>query len=143
MRRLIPLICLIVGAPTTGSAKKTAATLTLKISGCRSDRGKVRVALFRSARGFPDKAKKAAALRTVAIKKRRAVVRFPNLPFGEYAAAAYHDENENRKLDRSWLGFPKEANGASNGARGGWGPPKFKDARFKVSASRTIVIKLR
>ena len=41
-----------------------------------------------------------------------------------------HDENSNGKLDRNFVGMPKEGVGASNDAKGSFGPPKFADARF-------------
>ena len=37
------------------------------------------------------------------IKEGKAVVVFENLPFGNYAAVAYHDENTNQKLDHHFL----------------------------------------
>lgn len=42
----------------------------------------------------------------------------------------FHDENSNGKLDRNFMGIPREGVGASNGARGHFGPPKFGDAEF-------------
>jgi uncharacterized protein (DUF2141 family) len=44
---------------------------------------------------------------------------------------AYHDENGNGALERSFLGIPKEGVALSNNARGHLGPPKLKDARFE------------
>jgi uncharacterized protein (DUF2141 family) len=43
-----------------------------------------------------------------------------------------HDENGDGKLERNFLGVPKEGVGASNDARGRMGPPKWKDARFEL-----------
>jgi hypothetical protein len=39
-------------------------------------------------------------------------------------------KNSNGKLDRNFMGSPKEGVGASNDAKGSFGPPKFADARF-------------
>lgn len=125
-------------------ARSAAVTLSVKITGCRDDQGVVRVALFRTGEGFPLKMKRAVAVRSAPIKKRTSSCKFSGLPTGTYAAIAYHDENNNGKLDTSWIGAPEEATGASNGARGRRGPPKFKDASFSAAApSRAITIVLR
>lgn len=60
-------------------------------------------------------------------------VAIPDLPYGNYAISLYHDENNNKKLDTNFLKIPKEPYGFSNNARGIFGPPKFKDARFSFS----------
>jgi len=52
------------------------------------------------------------------------------LPSGTYALAIYHDEDDDGKLDKNWLGIPREPIGFSNDARGRMGPPKFEDAAF-------------
>jgi len=49
----------------------------------------------------------------------------------EYAVMAHHDKNQNGKLDVNWIGYPREAMGASRGAKGGpFGGPRWSSARF-------------
>ena len=55
------------------------------------------------------------------------------IPEGEYAIAVFHDENTNGKLDTNFLGIPKEQYGFSNHAKGQMKPPKFEDAKFKLT----------
>jgi uncharacterized protein (DUF2141 family) len=45
--------------------------------------------------------------------------------------SAFHDRNNNGELDKDWLGVPVEDYGASNDARGTFGPPSFEDAKFR------------
>jgi uncharacterized protein (DUF2141 family) len=54
------------------------------------------------------------------------------VPAGTYAAQAFHDENDNRELDRNFLGMPKEGMGFSNDAPMHFGPPRFDVAAFAV-----------
>lgn len=61
----------------------------------------------------------------------RAVCVFANLPPGTYSGGAFHDANDNGKLDTNWIGIPKEGVASSNNAKGRMGPPKFKDASFE------------
>jgi uncharacterized protein (DUF2141 family) len=55
---------------------------------------------------------------------------------GTYAVSVFHDENSNGKLDTNLMGIPREGVGASNGARGHFGPPKFDDAAFHFSGGQ-------
>ena len=48
----------------------------------------------------------------------------------------FHDENSNGKLDTKFMGIPREGVGASNGAKGHLGPPKFEAAAFSFSGGR-------
>ncbi|NMM28154.1 MAG: DUF2141 domain-containing protein [Glaciimonas sp.] len=59
-------------------------------------------------------------------------VTVPDLPPGKYAVAAYVDNNKNGKLDKNFLGVPKEIYGFSNDARGIFGPPDFAEAAFEI-----------
>ena len=68
---------------------------------------------------------------------------FTNLKPGTYAAAAFHDENSDKKINSNLLGIPKEGIGVSNNVKGRFGPPKFDDAKFTFSQpTQTITIAL-
>ena len=57
---------------------------------------------------------------------------FENVLAGEYAILCYHDKNNNDKMDFQPNGMPLESYGASNNVMN-FGPPRFDDAKFKVS----------
>ena len=57
-----------------------------------------------------------------------------NVPAGDYAAQAFHDENRNRDIDRALFGIPREGVGFSRNARIAFSPPKWKDAVFSHQA---------
>lgn len=63
----------------------------------------------------------------------RETYRFEEVPAGEYALVVYHDENENGRLDKNFIGIPKEPMGFSNRYKPK-GPPTFDRARFAVNA---------
>jgi hypothetical protein len=52
-------------------------------------------------------------------------------PNATYAISVFHGENSNGKLDTNFLGMPRGGMGASNGAKGHFGPPKFVAAAFR------------
>ena len=55
------------------------------------------------------------------------------LPAGEYALSIFQDVNDDGKLERNFIGLPKEPAGLSNNLRPKFGPPKYKDAVFPVT----------
>lgn len=73
------------------------------------------------------------------ITDQECILMLEGLETGQYAFRYFHDENENDKLDTSWLGIPKEGYGFSNSRKGRFGPPKFKHTVFAVNQDTTIV----
>jgi uncharacterized protein (DUF2141 family) len=68
---------------------------------------------------------------------------FTNLRPGTYAVIAFHDENDNGKLDENGWGVPTEGYGFSNNAEGFLGPASFKDAAVTLDqADKTVEIRL-
>ena len=79
---------------------------------------------------------------TRAASERNAVFHIKDLPIGEYAVRAFHDENNNGKLDKGIFGQPVEGWGVSNDARGFMSAPPFKKMLVKVEKSMTIAFKI-
>jgi uncharacterized protein (DUF2141 family) len=112
--------------------------LTVKISGLKNNTGVVQVGLFNSDGTFLKKAFKGTSSE---IKLNSATVIFSNIPKGKYGVSAYHDANNNGKLDTNFLGIPKEDVACSNNAKGKMGPPKYEDAKFDLSKDLKIDVK--
>ena len=108
----------------------------VEIGGLRNDKGQVTCALSSSPDGFPKKSEKAIAHVSSTISDHQAVCDFSGIAPGTYAVSVFHDENSNGKLDTNFMGIPREGVGASNGARGQFGPPKFDAAAFQFSSGR-------
>jgi uncharacterized protein (DUF2141 family) len=129
----------LISALAWHTGRAAADTLTVKLTGLRGTAGVVRVMLWRDAAGFPTKAERAVAQRSAAVTGSEMELSFTGLSRGIYAAAAYHDENSNGIMDRSFLGWPVEPTAASNGARGTVGPPSFADAAFELKQSAQTI----
>lgn len=130
------LIIALLGAAGAASA----ATVQVRVDGVRNDTGVVQVALCDEAT-YP---KDCRLTTSVPAKAGSVTVELPNVPAGSWAALAYHDENSNKKLDTNFVGMPKEGYGFSNGAKGTFGPPKFKDTAITVgegTTSATVILK--
>ena len=129
-----------VEAQTTGSAN-----LTVHVSGARNAKGKIRVALFSDGKGFPNDASQTVHTQAADIDPQTlsAQVVFAGLPAGVYAVSVFHDENMNEKLDKNFMGVPKEGYGASNNPKKKMGPPNFDEAKFQLSGTeQSVEIKL-
>ena len=66
-----------------------------------------------------------------------------NLPEGIYAIALFIDANKNMKIDKNFLGIPKEQYGFSNNAMGNLSGPSFEQAKFQVKGNSIQNIKLK
>ena len=132
-----------------------AGELRVTIEGIRSSHGTVMIGLYDSSGSFGKAVQSsdkegflidpnrfgAVALRANAAMKSAVV--FSNLPPGRYAAIAFHDEDGDGKLDKSFLGVPTEPYGFSNNAQGFLGPPTFDDAAVVFGhGDRTIRVAL-
>ena len=113
-----------------------ANIIRVEVSGMRNDKGQTMCALFSSAADFPKRGDKAIAHTKSDISHGRSVCEFPGVAPGRYAVSVFHDENANGKMDTNFMGIPREGVGASNNARGHFGPPKFDDAAFQYSGSK-------
>ncbi|MEM9671851.1 MAG: DUF2141 domain-containing protein [Cyclobacteriaceae bacterium] len=116
--------------------------LLIQVVGMESKQGAVQVAIFNSPDKFLERPCHQYAIETI---EQDTVQASFNLPPGEYAVAVYHDENENKELDKNFFGIPYEAYGFSNDARGSrLGPPSFNDAKVTIAQKQqTVYIKLR
>ena len=66
-----------------------------------------------------------------------------DLPDGSYAIALFMDLNGNKKIDKNFLGIPKEQYGFSNNAMGTLSAPTFAQAQFTLAGSAVQNINLK
>lgn len=140
-----PGLCVVCALLAAGSAMATAASaqratpprattprLVVNVY-TRNDRGRVFCAIWRGRQGYPtQRERNVGETLDRTIVNRTAQCVFDGLVPGEYAVAAFHDENANNDLDRNFLGIPSEGTGASNDAHNMFGPPSYDDARFRL-----------
>ena len=119
-----------------------AGDLTIEVSGVTRDRGRIYVAVYDRAETFPISGRQLIG-QILDPADRHLTVHFKDLPPGQYAAVAFQDSNGNGKLDKNFLGIPKEPYGFSNGARGSAGPPKFSAAAVTLQSNATTNIELK
>jgi uncharacterized protein (DUF2141 family) len=122
----------IAGAALLFPLAAQAGTVEVEVDNVRSALGHVRVAICLQASFLKDRCEHDMAVVSV---KGTTIVRFENIPPGEYAAQGYLDEKDWGEVRRDLLGFPEQGIGFSNDAPLRAGPPKWADARFTVGAT--------
>lgn len=114
--------------------------LEVRVEGIEHMEGSMRFALFGSPEGFPSDHGLAERIETMAITDSVMVWSVSEVPTGLWAVAVLHDEDGNGEMGTGWMGRPSEGWGASNDARGSFGPPSFEDASFEMPASGTSIV---
>ncbi len=122
--------------PSDGAKKR--GSLIVKFNGMSSNNGKVIIALCNSDANYKDH-KSPFIGKSISIDKNTAIVEFEDLPSGEYAIKAFHDEDSNDDLNTNIFGIPVEDYGFSNNARSMFGPPSWQDAKFVLNDDGKVV----
>lgn len=138
MKHLI-LITFLIFSFSTKVFSQENYTIKVEFTNFKSDKGNVFITLYNKKEDFlkvPFKTKIAKII------NQKATVIFKGISPKEYTISAFHDENNNKKMDTKLFGIPKEPVGISNNAKGFFGPPKYEDAKFTVNKNTTLKIKM-
>lgn len=124
---------------TSVNAQTGTSRVIVTVTGVRNDAGKVVIGMWNSKDGFPKEGPKAFRQSSVAIVNGTATTTFSEVPYGEYAVAVFHDENNNGKMDSRFPGIPIEGTGASNNPHPKFSAPSFSECRFEVRDPEKII----
>ena len=114
-------------------------SIHVHVHGLRNAAGTVKVVLYGpDPKSFLVKGEKTDTEREPAIKGDMTLcVAAPE--DGRYAVVVYHDENDNHKFDRNWIGLPTEGFGVSNNPSLFLAAPTFEESSFEVTGDMTSV----
>lgn len=121
----------------TAHADEAGAEIVASVSGLRSTRGVVRIALYATHGDWLSHERTLASCEAAVVGD-EASCSLVHHARGTYAIALLHDEDGDGDMDRDFIGLPQEGYGFSSGARPGLGPPSFEDASFVHGEHRTI-----
>jgi len=111
--------------------------VTLNITNIESIEGKLFLSIYQDAQSF----KKKEPLKTISVQvDGKDMTITEKLPQGEYVFFVYQDLNENDKLDRNFLGMPKEPVGYGN--HKGGRPGGFNKLKIEIKENKSVDIKL-
>jgi UDP:flavonoid glycosyltransferase YjiC (YdhE family)/uncharacterized protein (DUF2141 family) len=132
LRGLLALLALATGV-SVSSVRAAPASLAPPVTNeirfsvsVASPGGHVVCALFRRS-GWLEKP---AKWERVSIRKGQSECVFSGVSPDVYGISAFHDENDNTRLDTNFLGIPSESWCTSRDAKAFFGPPSFDDAKF-------------
>lgn len=122
------------------AAPEQNCTLRIHVDGFRNTIGNLGTIIFTSPDGWPEDENKCLRHGPAPINKstRTAVAEW-QLPPGTYGVAAIHDENSNHKLDRNFLGIPKEGFGFANNPHVGLSAAPFSAALVHLACPATDI----
>ncbi|HWQ25270.1 MAG TPA: DUF2141 domain-containing protein [Chlorobaculum sp.] len=132
------LLSLLSGTTAANGENCSDGCISVSISNLRNSEGKVGVALFRVKDGFPDKTERALEGRIIQAGE-HCLVKFEHVPYGTYAVSVLHDENSNGKMDKTFIGVPKEGFGTSNNPKVRMGPPSFSESSFELDTGNVTL----
>lgn len=124
-------ICL-VSIVAVGQTKVVA-----EISGFKNDKGVCRACLFNNPASFTGESGQPFKCIALPVSNLSAQAVF-NVPAGTYALFIFHDANSNNKMDKNFLGIPKEGYGASKNKLPFAGAPTYDDNKFMVDDKATV-----
>ena len=138
MKKLAISVLMIIGlSSVTNLVAQSKIEVTVK--NVKESKGTIRVALFNNETDFLEQALESKVVKASATETN---VVFDNLKPGEYAISVIHDVNENKELDKGFMGIPKEPYGFSNDARGKFGPPSYEESKLIVKGDVKTSIKV-
>lgn len=138
MKTKLQILCLCASLPFAAPA--TAGDLVIELKGIRSNEGSIMggVHVRMPDVKFPAPDSSVHSFRTLAREGTVTVV-FKDLPPGDYALTAFHDEDGDHELGRNALGIPTEGYAFGNDAVGFMGPPKFEDTAVTLAEGEAQV----
>lgn len=106
--------------------------IVVTIKNFENNKGVCRACVFATASSFNGEGQPLQCTQAD-ISGKVAQVTFANLPVGVYAVSVFHDTNNNQKMDKNFLGIPKEGYGASKNKLPFASAPTFDDNKFSVT----------
>lgn len=112
------------------------------MSNFKNDNGVCRACLFNNPASFKGESGTPFKCEVVAVKNQMAQAVF-NVPAGTYALFVFHDANGNNKMDKNFIGIPKEGYGASKNKIPFASAPSYNDNKFLVEEKATVRLQIR
>lgn len=130
------ILCILGGILFFAFDSNDTANLHLEITNIKSSKGAMMVAIYDSKANFPQ-GKITIKNRIADVKVGKMFVDIPNIPKGKYAVAIFHDVNDNRKIDKNFIGYPTEPFGFSKNFKPRVSAPKFEDCSIDIVEVKT------
>ena len=137
---ILTTVFFLLGIGLTFGQETETVDLTIEVNITKYNKGTIMMALYDSSDTYMKKTYKATKQKVV---DNKAIIRFQNIKKGTYAFSMFHDVNGNQKMDKNFMGIPKEPYGFSNNKKGKFGPPDFDKVQFDVSNDLTLQVSIK
>ncbi len=126
---------------TSETSKSEKGTLIIQVNNLKNNNGKIIFHLFNNEtrKYFPTKSDNSSLRIDSKISNNQVRITIEDLPYGSYAYTLHHDENDNRKMDKTWLGLPDEGWALSNELRPVISMPDFDEGKFQLNKPKLEV----
>ena len=115
--------------------------LTIKIENIEVVEGYISIGVFNASDTFLKKGSTFKKYK-IAVEDSIETIIIDDLPRGEYAFILYHDKNSDGKMNRKFIGIPKEPFGFSNNVRPKLSKPTFEACKFHLEDNLAMQITL-
>jgi len=115
-------------------------TVVVEVEGLRNTEGRLFISLYNNAEDFPEVNKEYLIIEVDPIPDKNVIVRFENIPYGDYAMAMFHDEDRSGDINKNFLGIPKEGYCFSRNFKPVLSAPDFEDCSFTLESDSVIIV---
>ncbi len=116
--------------------------LTVYLSGIEPHKGNLMIGVFNNEEDFLIPGKE-FRVKIVKAKEQDEIINFENMPAGKYAISIFQDRNADGKMNKNFIGIPKEIYGFSKNFRPVLSAPKFDDCSFELKQDKVLKIELK
>lgn len=138
MKKLILSLVIVVALQAAAQNKVVA-----KISGFKNNAGVCRVCLYNNAASFNGEGGQPYQCLELPVVNKTTEAVFDKVPPGQYAVFVLHDANRNNKMDKNFLGIPKEGYGASRNKLPFAAAPGYEENKFSVNPNTITQLKIK
>ena len=137
---ILTALFIFLGTTFAFSQENETVNLTIEFTVTKYNKGSIYLALYNSANTYMKQGYKATSAE---VTDGKAIISFENIEKGTYAFSVFHDVNNNEKMDKNFMGIPKEPYGFSNNKKGKFGPPDFEKVKFELEKSKTFQVNIK
>ena len=134
MKTIIKIVAILSISLFFGFRTPSAGSLIIEVENIEIPEGVIWIGIYDSKETYLIKEK--AIIEKIDVSKSgKSAIVIPQLPFGTYAVALFHDINNNGDLDRNLIGIPSEPYAFSKKTKLKWRLPKFDEIKFSFNSN--------
>ena len=136
----LPILLLILSISVSAFSQSRVVAV---VSNFENNKGLVRACIFSNESSFNGEGGKPLQCVSTGIQNQQASISFSNLPPGIYAVFLFHDTNKNNRMDKNFLGIPKEGYGSSKNKLPFAAAPGFDENKFQVAPNSIVRLNIK